>query len=254
MNETGTIMLLTNSLVFLLIGFTIMTRLREAKGSLRLAKISIAMTTFSAAAAFLMSIVEELVYDPLNAQSSQLVGQLFIPTNFFAMLVLAFLASFAVFATYNGGKRKLAVLLIFLVALVPTAYLSLTCNQIIVGQAPPDYPVSYVLTLPPLTLILFALCGIPLGVIPLAAFGRSFITARRRGDKVLGRRAAMMLSSYVLNATEYLVYAFSAGISTFVVLATWIPIALFLLFAVLRITSPVEPRTWTPMRIPGFRS
>jgi hypothetical protein len=156
------------------------------------------------------------------------------------MSVLAFLVSFTLFATYRGGSRGLIVLMVFIIALIPTAYLALTYDQTIVVPSPPDYPESYLLTLPPLTNILFALCGIPLGVIPLLAFGRSFIRARRREDKVLSQRSGMMLSSIMLNEVAYLLFVFYVGLIKVVTIVVWIPIELFLLYAVLKITSPVE--------------
>jgi hypothetical protein len=228
-----------NLLAFLLVGLVILARLREVKGSLRLAKISFAMAAFSAAAGFLVTIVQQLIYDPSGSQNL-LIAQLFVPANMFAMLVLAFLASFAIFATYSGGKRKLIVLLLFVVALIPTAYLALTYDQLAVNPPTPDMPESYQLELTLAVMILFALCGAPLGVIPLAAFGRSFIAARKRGDRVLSRRAAMMFSAIVLNMIAYIMYVFPLGVLRFVALAAWVPIQLLLLYAVLRITSSVR--------------
>jgi hypothetical protein len=241
MIESVVIMLLSDLLVFFLIGVIILARLRDVKGSLNLAKICIAMTSFSAAAAFLMSVVLQIVYNSSDPQSGQLVAELFVPTNFFAMLVLAFLASFAVFATYGNGKRKLLVLLIFMVALVPTAYLAFTWSQTVVSQAPSGYPESYQLQLPPLTFYLFALCGIPLGLVPLVAFSKSLIMAQKRGDRTLSRRALIMLLSLLLNEVAYALFGFSTGLVELITIILWIPIAFFLLFAVIKITSPLEP-------------
>jgi hypothetical protein len=158
-------------------------------------------------------------------------------------VVLAFLASFTIFATYRGKGRRLLILIIFITALIPTAYLTFTYNQIIVRTAPPEYAESYLLTLPPLTDILYASCGIPLALIPVLAFGNSLIQARRRRDKILTYRATMMFTALILNEIAYLLFVFFTGIILFATLLSWIPIELFLLFAVFRITSPPQPET-----------
>jgi hypothetical protein len=158
------------------------------------------------------------------------------------MLVLAFLDLFAIFATYSGRWRRLIASFIFVVALIPTAYLASAWDQANVQQAPTDHPESYLLTVPQYTHILFVLCGTPLAVIPLLALGRSFIIARRIGDKVLGHRAAMMFSSVLLNEVAYAFFVFFIGLVELVTIILWIPIAFFLLYSVLRITSPLEPK------------
>lgn len=134
MNVLGTALMLANSIVFFVVGLTITVRLKRAKGSLHLAKVSIVMAAFSAAAAFLIEVILQFVYDPSNPQSWLLVRQLFVLDNLSAMLVVASLASFAVFATYSGGKRKLITLLIFVVALIPTAYLTLNYDLTVVTR------------------------------------------------------------------------------------------------------------------------
>jgi hypothetical protein len=239
MNVLGTTLFIANSVAFLLIGFVFQVRLKEAKGSLRFAKISIVMAAFCAAGGFLITSLSQFAYDPLDSQNL-LVKQLYVPANLFVMLVLAFLASFAVFATYVGRGRKLIVLLIFIASLTPTAYLALTYNGLSVAPVTFSVPESYELTLTPEVMILFALCGIPLGLMPLVAFVRSFIMARRRGDKVLARRAAMMLSAVTLSLVALTMFVFPFGILRYAAVIIWIPIELFLLYAVLRTTSPVK--------------
>lgn len=241
MSALGTLLFAANSFVFLVIGHIFMIRLGEAKGSLRLAKRCITMAAFSAAAAFYINFTAQLVYEPADPQNF-LVTQMFVASNMLAMLVLAFLASFAVFATYSGRGRRLLILLIFVIALIPTAYLVMTYNQIIVTPALTDVPESYALATPPLMMILFALCGIPLGVIPVVAFSRTLIMARRKGDTALGHSVVMMFSALLLNEAVYLVFVFGIDISRLVALAVWIPVELFLLLAVLRITSPVRTK------------
>jgi hypothetical protein len=232
------------SIAFLAVGLVTLVRLKEAKGSLRLAKASIVMTGFCAASAFLTGTVSQLIFEPLPLENPSwlLVRQLYVPMDLFAMLVLAFVDSFAIFATYSGKMRKLMVALVFIVALIPTAYLLSAYNQAVLSAAPPDHPESYLLTVPQYTHILFALCGTPLAIIPLAAFGRSFIIARRIGDRVLGHRAAMMFSSVLLNEAAYAFFAFFTGFVELVSIMLWIPVAFFLLYSVLSITSPLEPK------------
>jgi hypothetical protein len=238
----GTVLFLVNAIVFSAIGFVIMVRLREAKGSLLRAKISIAMSVFSAAAAFLLETISQLVYDPADLENL-MVKKLFVPMNLFAMLVIAFLASFAIFATYSDRGRKLIVLLIFAVALTPTAYMAWTYDLLTVAEATPYIPESFRVNVPDPAMILFALCAVPVGLIPLVAFGRSYIMARRRGDKVLSRRGATMFSAVLLNMVAYLMFLLPIPILRLVSLIVFIPSELFLLFAVLRITSQVKPET-----------
>jgi hypothetical protein len=239
MNTVGVMLFAANLIAFLIIGFVFLIRLREAKGSLRLAKICIAMTCFSAVGAFLLNIVTQLIYNPSDPENL-LIKQVFVPENLFAMLVMAFLASFAVFATYSGGKRKLITLSIFIVALIPTAYLMLKYSQATVTNPLPDEPESYHLVLPELAMALFALCGIPLGIIPVVAFSRSLVLARKRGDKVLSHGAAMMLSAVVFSLIGYILYVFPLGILRLVSLIVLIPSELFLLFVVLKTTRQVK--------------
>lgn len=234
-----TILILVNGLVFLAIGFTIMFRQKEARGSLRLAKISVTLTAFSTTGSFLTEFVSALSYAS-NPQNELLVKQLYVLVDFFAMLVLAFLASFAVFATYGGPRRNLIAVLFFAMALVPPIYLTFTYGLAVVS--PSAEPEVFDLTPPPYTHVLYACLGIPLGLVPFVAFAKSYIAARKRGDKVLSQRAAMMLSAVALNEAMYLVYVFWSGIVELAALMVWIPVALFLLFAILRITSPVEPK------------
>nr|MDO8100802.1 hypothetical protein [Candidatus Njordarchaeota archaeon] len=233
-----TALVLVNALVFLAIGFTIMLRQKEARGSLRLAKVSVILAAFSTAGSFLTQAASALSYSA-GPQNELLVKQLYILEDLFAMLVLAFLASFAVFATYVGPKRNLIALFFFIMALIPPIYLTFTYGLATIS--PGAEPEVFDFTAPPYTYVFYACLGIPLGLIPIGAFAKSYITARRSGNKVLSQRAGMMLSAIALNEATYLVYVFWSGIVELAALMVWIPVALFLLFAILKITSPVEP-------------
>jgi hypothetical protein len=234
-----TAIVLVNALLFLVVGFILIFRQKEAKGSLRLAKFSVVLAAFSTAGSFLAEVTSALVYAPIP-QNELLVKQLYVVIDLFAMLVLAFLASFAVFATYQGPRRNLIVLLFFAMALVPPTYLTLTYSSATV--LPGAEPEFFDFTAPPYTYILYACFGIPLGLVPIFAFARSYVAARRRKDNVSSQRAAMMFSAVALNETVYLVYAFWSGIVELAALIVWIPVALFLLFAILKITAPLEPK------------
>jgi len=234
-----TVLILVNALVFLAIGFTIMLRQKEARGSLRLAKVSVILAAFSTAGSFLTEAASALSY-AAGPQNELLIKQLYVLEDLFAMLVLAFLASFAVFATYGGPSRNLITWLFFALALIPPIYLTFTYGLATIS--PSAEPEVFDFTAPAYTYLLYALVGIPLGLVPIVAFVKSFTTARRRGDKVLSRRVAMMLSAVTLNEAVYLVYVFWSGIVELAALMVWVPVASFLLFAVLKITSPVEPK------------
>jgi hypothetical protein len=179
-----------------------------------------------------------LAADPNSGNGNLLLKQLYVFVDLFAMLVLSFLASFAVFATYAGSKRILIIVLVFLISLLPPSYLTLSYSQasVVVTSAHPEL---FDFTSPPLTHIVYAICGIPLGLVPMVAFARSLILARRRKDKVLTNRSALMFSAVVLNEAVYLLYVF-APVSDVLSIVAWIPAALFLLFAVLKITSPIK--------------
>jgi cytochrome bd-type quinol oxidase subunit 2 len=241
MQLLGTILFAANSFAFLIIGLIIMVRLREAKGSLRLAKISIASAAFCAAVAFMVITLSQFVYDPSGSQDL-LVKQLYVPSNLFAMLVVAFMASFSVFATYSGGKRKMLILIFFLVALAPTAYLTLHYPDLSVSNPTPAMPESYTLSLTPVVIILFALCGLPLGMIPVVAFGRSVFVARKRKDRTLSRGATMMFLAVLLNFAVTVMFVFPFDILRFVALVAWIPIELFLVYALVKTTGPAITR------------
>jgi hypothetical protein len=81
-----------------------------------------------------------------------------------------------------------------------------------------------------------------LGIAPLFVFIRSFIMARERGDKVLSNRAATMLLAVALNEAAYLFFTFGAGLVETGALVAWIPAVMFLLYAVLKTTSPIQPK------------
>ncbi len=237
MVEFITMLFLINAFLFTLIGIVLIIRIRDVKGSLLLAKWTVVLTVFSAATTLAFEAIRALVYQ--NGQNGLLVKLLYVPQDLFAMLTLAFLASFSVFATYASPRRNLVVALLFLIALIPPTYLALTINEAVV--TPTGEPESFNFIQPPLTHILYAICGIPLGLTPLLAFVRSFVMARRRGDKVLGTRAAIMLLAVAMNEAAYLLYTFGTGLVETGALVAWTPIAVFLLFAVIKITSPVQP-------------
>jgi hypothetical protein len=239
MVEFRTMLLFTDAFLFIIVGFVLFIRVKEAKGALLRAKASVIMAALSAAATFLVEVAMALAYDPFSLNQNLAVKQLYIFEDLFAMLVLAFLGSFAVFATYAGSKRKWIVLLIFIIALLPPSYLTIAHAQAIVSPVSPPQPELFDFTSPPLTKIFYAICGIPLGLAPLVVFARSLIMARKRKDKVLSSRSAVMFSAVAFNEAVYLIYVF-APIIDVVALVAWIPAALFLLFAVLRITSPVQ--------------
>ncbi|WXG47373.1 MAG: hypothetical protein WED05_12055 [Candidatus Atabeyarchaeum deiterrae] len=223
----------TNAILFIAVGLILIARVREAKGSLLPAKISVVLATFSAAGTFITEAVSAL-----NYQNVLLVKQLYPIEDLFAMLVLAFLVSFALFATYSGFDRNVVVVLVFLLALIPPAYLTLSYNEAVVGGI--DEFGTLIFSSPPLTHILYAICGIPLGVLPILVFARTFLMARKRGDKMLSNRSAIMLSAVAVNEVCYLIYVFGGGIFSLGALIAWIPAAFFLLYAVLKITSSIK--------------
>jgi hypothetical protein len=237
--ELRTMLLLTIAVLFTVVAIVLFFRVKEAKGSLLRAKVSVIFTAFSAAAAFAIEVVMALAYDPSSLNQNLVVKQLYIFEDLFAMLVLAFLGTFAVFATYTGSKRKWIVLLIFIIALIPPSYLTFAYSQAIVTPVSPPQPELFDFTSPPLTKIFYAICGIPLGLVPIVVFARSLMMARKRKDRVLSSRSAVMFSAVAFNEAVYLIYVF-APITDVVSLIAWIPAALFLLLAVLRITSPVQ--------------
>jgi surface polysaccharide O-acyltransferase-like enzyme len=239
MVEFRTMLLFTDAFLFIIVGIVLFIRVKEAKGALLRAKVSVIMAALSAAATFIVEVAMALSYDPFSLNQNLVVKQLYIFEDLFAMLVLAFLGSFAVFATYAGSKRKWIVLLIFIIALLPPSYLTFAHSQAIVSPVSPPQPELFDFTSPPLTKIFYAICGIPLGLAPLVVFARSLMMARKRKDKVLSSRSAIMFSAVAFNEAVYLIYVF-APIIDVVALVAWIPAALFLLFAVLRITSPVQ--------------
>jgi hypothetical protein len=198
------------------------------------------MAAISVGAAFIVQVIMAFAYDPIPALDNLIVKQLYVFEDLFAMLVLSFLASFAVFSTYTGPRRKWIILLIFIVSLLPPTYLTLDYSSANVYWLTPPQAELFDFRSPPLTKYFYAICGIPLGLTPILVFARSLISARRRGDKVSTNRAAIMFSAVVANEAEYLLYVFGGSSLEIAVLVAWIPVALFLLFAVLRITSPVK--------------
>lgn len=234
-----TILIFVTAVVFLAIGLVIVSRQKEARGMLRSAKICITLAAFSVSAAFLVEVISALSYEFVH--NDLLVKQLYVFNNLFAMLALAFLSSFSVLATYGGRRRNLIAAIFVVMALIPPVYLSFTYSQATVKTIP-EQP-EPVFTAPPYADIFYAIFGGPLFIVPVALFTKSYIAARKRGDSVLGQRAAMMLSALLLNEVTYIVYVFGTGIVELAALITWIPIALFLLFAFLKITSIVKPKT-----------
>jgi hypothetical protein len=104
MVSLSTVLLLINALVFIFVSLVIIFRVKEAEGSLKPAKISIALATTFAAAAFIVEAITAL------SSSNELPPkQLFVVDNLFAMLAVASLSSFAILATYGGSRRNLLV-------------------------------------------------------------------------------------------------------------------------------------------------
>jgi hypothetical protein len=239
MFATETQLQLLIGLLFMVVGLTLAARIKGAQGSLRYAKASVVMAALSVSAAFIIQVIMAFVYDPSSLNQNLLVKQLYVFEDLFAMLVLAFLGSFAIYSTYAGPRRKWIIALIFLIALIPPIYLTLDYAQATVALAT-DVVRPFDFTSPPLTKYFYAICGIPLGVTPVLMFARSLVAAIRRKDRVSTNRTAIMFSAVIANEAEYLLYVFAPFIEIAVVIA-WIPAALLLLFAVLRITSPIPP-------------
>ncbi|WXG44744.1 MAG: hypothetical protein WED04_12055 [Promethearchaeati archaeon SRVP18_Atabeyarchaeia-1] len=227
-----TLLLLTIALLFVVVALVLAARIRETKGSLRLAKASVILAALSTAGSFTSAAISAL-----NYLDTTLVKVLYVPIDFFAMLVLAWLASFAIIATYAGPRRRLVLALVFIIALIPPLYLATSYNEAsILGIIEPEV---LIFQPPPFTQLLYAICGIPLGLIPIVVFARSIMAARRKGDANLTKRAATMFSAVFANEAVYLVYVFGTGVVELSALVLWIPAAFLLLYAVLKITSPV---------------
>ena len=239
--EVRTLLLLTIAILFMAVGLILAARIKEAKGSLRYAKTSIIMAALSVSGAFIVQVIMALVYDPTPLAENMILKQLYVFEDLFAMLVLTFLVSFAVFSTYTGPRRRWIILLIFIVSLIPPAYLTLDYSRAIIASLVPLQSELFVLTPPPLTDYFYAICGIPLGLAPILVFARSLISARRRGDKVSTNRTAIIFSAVIANEAEYLLYVFGGPLLEIPVLVAWIPVSIFLLYAVLKITSPLKP-------------
>jgi hypothetical protein len=218
------------AIMFIIVAVVMAARIKATRGSLRLAKASAILAALSTAGSFIFEVTSSLNQDEL------LVKQLYVFVDLFAMLVLAFLASFAVIATHAGPRRNLFLVLFFAMALIPPLYLLTSYNEAYVVFIEPEV---FDFTAPPLTYPLYAIVGIPLGLIPIVVFIRSFMTARKRGDTVLSNRAAWMFSAVFANEAAYMIYAFGTGIVELAALVAWIPAAFLLLYAVLKITSPV---------------
>jgi hypothetical protein len=67
--------------------------------------------------------------------------------------------------------------------------------------------------------------------------------APKREDQVLSQGAATMFSAVLPSMIAYLMFLSSVDILRLLSLTVFIPSELFLLFAVLKITSPVKPET-----------
>lgn len=231
MTAIRTLLLMAIAIMFIIVALVMAARIKATRGSLRLAKASAILAALSTAGSFIFEVVSSL-----NYQDELLVKQLYVFVDLFAMLVLAFLASFAVIATYAGSRRNLLLVLFFAMALIPPLYLLTSFNEAqILGVIEPEV---LDFRAPPLTYPLYAIVGIPLGLIPIIVFIRSYMTARKRGDAVLSNRAALMLSAVFANEAAYMIYAFGTGIVELAALVAWIPAAFLLLYAVLKITSP----------------
>jgi hypothetical protein len=127
-------------------------------------------------------------------------------------------------------------------ALVPPSYLMFTYDRLqfeFMGSG--LYEVS--IASPGLTL--FIIFGVPLGVFPFLVLARSFVTARRRGDKALSQRAALLLSAVTSNLLLLVIYVFGDANWGMIALIVWIPAALLLLFSFLRTARPIGPQSTT---------
>lgn len=235
MVSLSTVLLLANASVFIAISLFIIFRVREAEGSLKLAKRSIALATTFAAVAFITEAITAL-----NSSDELLAKELYVIDDLFALLAVASLSSFAVLATYGGSGRNLLVVMFYIMALAPPSYLVFTYDRLLfvfTGSGLYEVLVPY----PGLTLIM--IFGVPLGVLPLIVLARSFVVARRRGDKALSNRAALLLTAVTSNLLLLAIYVFGDVNWGMSALIAWIPAALLLLLSFLRTAKPIEPPT-----------
>jgi hypothetical protein len=232
-----TMLLLVNALVFIAISLVITFRVREAEGSLKLAKTSIVLATTFAAAAFIVEAATGLSYS-----NELLAKQLYVVVNLFTLLAVASLSSFAILATYGGSRRNLVVMVFYIMALAPPLYLMFTYEKLhfnFMGSG--LYEVSIVN--PGLTL--YVIFGVPLGVLPFLVLTKSYLTARKRGDKALSRRVAWLLFTVTSNLLLLAIYVFGDANWGMIALTTWIPVTLLLLLSFLRTVRPIEPQSTT---------
>jgi hypothetical protein len=237
MVSLSTVLLLINALVFIFVSLVIIFRVKEAEGSLKPAKISIALASTFAATALIVEAITGL-----SSSNELLARQLFVVETLFGMLAVASLSSFAILATYGGSRRNLLVATFYLMALVPPSYLMFTYDRLqfeFMGSG--LYEVS--MASPGLTL--FIVFAVPLGVFPLLVLARSFAIARRRGDKALSQRAALLLSAVTSNLLLPVIYFFGDVNWGMIAIIVWIPASLLLLFSFLRTARPIEPQSTT---------
>jgi len=226
-------LLLFNALLFTSISIFITFRVKETQGSLKPIKRSIVLATAFAAGALIMEILIPL------SSSDVLAEQLFVVDNLFAMLIVASLSSFALLATYGGSRRNLVVGVFYVMALVPPFYLAFTYHQLTFKVIDSQL---YEATLPMIGLIFFVVFGVPLGAFPVLALARSFVIARKRGDKALSRRVVLLFSAVASNLVLLAIYVFGDVNAQMVALVAWVPAALLLLLSFLRTATPIEPK------------
>jgi hypothetical protein len=227
-------LLLINAIIFIFVSLIIIFKVKEARGSLRSAKASIVLATTFAAAAFIMEAITAL-----NSSNEPLAKQLYVFDNLFTMLAVASLSSFAVLATYVGSRRNLLAAIFYIMALSPPTYLVFTYDRLqfeFMGSG------LYQVYIPSPGLALYIIFGIPLGVLPFLVLVKSFITARRRGDKSLIRRAALVLTTVTFNLLLLIIYVFGDADWGMVALIAWMPAVLLLLFSFLKTARPIEPQ------------
>lgn len=235
MVSLSTILLVANALVFTTISLVIIFRVREAEGSLKSAKVSIALAATFTAAAFIIEAIAGL-----NYSSEPLAKQLYVVGTLLTMFAMASLSSFAVLATHSGSRRNLIVGIFYVIALAPPLCLIFTYDQlyvVVMGTG------LYEVFMANIVITFYEIFAVPLGVLPFLVLAKSSVDARRRGDKALSNRAALLLFVVTSNLLLLIIYAFGDVNLEMAALIAWIPAALLLLLSFLRMVKPIEPKS-----------
>jgi hypothetical protein len=235
-----TVLQLVNALVFISVSILIIFRVKEATGSLKLAKISIVLAAGFAAVAFT---IEAII--GLSSSNMLLAEQLYVALILFTMLAVANLSSFAILATYGGSRRYLLVAISYIMALASPTFVAFTYNRL---QFTFTESGLYDVSIPRPGIDIYIIFGAPLGLLPILILANSLITARRRGDKALSLRAASLLSTVTTNLILAGIYALGDTNWGMGALIAWIPATLLLLISFLRTTKPIEPQSKTRQR------